>query len=303
MEIGLYDFKFRTKIASFDYDWTLVKPITNGTFSKNIDDVMWLNEKIPEILQKYYDDKYCIIIFTNQSKIFKIKQIEKFLKTLEIPMLIIIATKEEEKKPNTFMFDKFINFKWNVKKSFYCGDALGRINDWSNTDKLFANNIGIKCYSPEEIFPIETDKEIINDELENLIIDISQKIIIMVGYPGAGKTTITDKFKNDNYIIIHNDDFNSSVKMIKYAIPFIENNKSIIFDATNPTKEKREEFINLSKKYNIKSVCIHVLTTMEKSLYRNNLREKKIPMIAYYVYRKKFQEPTIEDGFNNIIII
>ena len=44
------------------------------------------------------------------------------------------------------------NKKWDKNKSFYVGDALGRKEDWSDVDKKFAENIGIKYYSPDEIF-------------------------------------------------------------------------------------------------------------------------------------------------------
>jgi bifunctional polynucleotide phosphatase/kinase len=38
------------------------------------------------------------------------------------------------------------------EKSFYCGDAAGRVNDHSNDDILFSTNIGLKFYSPEMLF-------------------------------------------------------------------------------------------------------------------------------------------------------
>jgi bifunctional polynucleotide phosphatase/kinase len=38
------------------------------------------------------------------------------------------------------------------EKSFYCGDAAGRVDDHSNDDILFSTNIGLKFYSPEMLF-------------------------------------------------------------------------------------------------------------------------------------------------------
>lgn len=55
----------------FDYDWTLVKPLSNGIFSKSLDDWRWITEKVPDILKKYYDKGFCIVIISNQSKILK----------------------------------------------------------------------------------------------------------------------------------------------------------------------------------------------------------------------------------------
>ena len=40
----------------------------------------------------------------------------------------------------------------NKKESFFVGDAVGRNSDYSDVDLKFAENIGIKCFTPEEIF-------------------------------------------------------------------------------------------------------------------------------------------------------
>lgn len=87
-QIKLNKFRFRTKIAAFDYDWTLVKPKSGGTFPKNIDDWKWLRSSVPSVLQKYYEKGFCIVVFTNQTKEWKITQIEDSLKTLNIPIYI-----------------------------------------------------------------------------------------------------------------------------------------------------------------------------------------------------------------------
>ena len=61
-------YRHRQKLAIFDYDWTLVKPKTNGTFSKNVNDWMWLTENVPDIIKKLYDKGYSINIISNQRK-------------------------------------------------------------------------------------------------------------------------------------------------------------------------------------------------------------------------------------------
>jgi bifunctional polynucleotide phosphatase/kinase len=122
-------FRVRQKMAIFDYDWTLVKPISNGTFSKNVDDWMWLTEKVQEILVNFYSNGYCIAIVSNQTRNteMKIVQINKALSSLAIPSIFIVGYEEEFKKPNPAMFDILTqDKKVDFDKTFYVGDALGR---------------------------------------------------------------------------------------------------------------------------------------------------------------------------------
>jgi bifunctional polynucleotide phosphatase/kinase len=299
--IKIGKFRLREKMAMFDYDWTLVKPISNGTFSKSLDDWRWITEKVPEILQKYYDKGYCIVIISNQTRNTKMKlqQITNVLSTLPIPSLIAVGYEDIDKKPNRTMFDIIKkNKKINMNKSFYVGDALGRQGDWSDNDKKFAENINIKqIYSPDDLFTITNDKKIIIKAYDK------QEIIVLVGYPGSGKTTIANTFDSKKYMVINGDIFKTSKKMIKESEKYIKNNLSIIFDATNPSIEKRKEYIDFANSKNIPIRCINVETDITTAMFRNNKRDKVIPKITYYVFRKKYVKPTIEEGFYNVITI
>ena len=63
----IQEFNLTEKVASFDYDHTLVKP-NHGTFSRNADDWVWLRENIPSILKNLHKEGYSIVIFTNKTK-------------------------------------------------------------------------------------------------------------------------------------------------------------------------------------------------------------------------------------------
>ena len=299
--IKIGKFRLRAKMAMFDYDWTLVKPLSNGTFSKSLDDWRWITEKVPEILQNYYNNGYCIIIISNQTRNteMKLQQIINVLSTLKIPSLISVGYEDIDKKPNRTMFDLIKkDKKIDMNKSFYVGDALGRQGDWSDSDRKFAENIDIKTiYSPDDLFSIKNDEKIIIKQFDK------QEIIVLVGYPGSGKTTIANTFDNKRYMTINGDIFKNSKKMIKESEKYIKNNYSIIFDATNPSIEKRKEYIDFANSKNIPIRCINVETDITTSMFRNNKREKVIPKITYYVFRKKYVKPTIEEGFYNVIDI
>lgn len=291
---------FREKMASFDYDWTLVHPKDGKTFPSSIDDWVWMYPNIPTLLQKYYKDGYMIVLFTNQSKSWKCEQIKMVMNLLEIPLFIVIATEKLDYKPNPILFNSLFGDKTiNTLDSFYIGDALGRKSDFSDSDKVFAENIGIKCLSPEDVFR-KDPLELPSLETYKIPLSSNTEIIIMVGYPGSGKSTIAKQMcKDPKYIHIAGDKYKTSSKMRKAALPFILDSKSIVFDATHSSIKKRQEYIDLSRKYNYEVKCIHMTTSLEESYKRNKARSEdlQVPKIAYSVYKKYYQEPTIKEGF------
>ena len=292
----------REKMAAFDYDWTLVCPKDGKTFPSNIEDWEWLYSSIPQKIKNYYDDGFMIVIFTNQSKDWKHEQIKLVLKTLDIPVFVVVATEKCDYKPNPYLFNTFIGVnKINKDKSFFIGDAIGRSGDFSNSDKDFAENIGVPCYCPEQVFHVKN--EIIEIPIISLTDD--KQIIIMMGYPGSGKSTIAKNIcKIHDFICIEGDVYKTSTKMIKASLEYIKQEKSIVFDATNSSSKKRKEYVELGKKYNYKIVCIHVNTPLDIAYKRNKLRnyEKYVPKIAYSVYSKNFEQPNENEGFRLFII-
>ena len=292
----------KTKIAAFDYDWTLVSPKDGKTFPKDVEDWTWVYPNIPEELKRYNKEGYSIVIFTNQSKPWKVTQIENVAKSLEIPVFIVVASDKCDYKPNPILYDMLPQANIiDRTQSFFVGDALGRKSDFSDSDKLFAENIGLKCYSPEAIFAKEEEAVL----FEPLNLSDTKQVIIMVGYPGSGKSSVAKNIcANTNFVLIQGDVHKTSAKMIKVALPSITEGKSVIFDATNSSRKKRSEYLEFAKKHNMKVVCIHVSTPLDIAYKRNKMRdpENQVPKIAYSVYTKHYEPPNTEEGFELIVL-
>lgn len=129
---------------------------------------------------------------------------------------------------------------------------------------------------------------------------VSQEIVIMVGYPGSGKSTYAEELfgKKNNYVIIHGDDLKTSKKMITAASEHVKFGKSVVFDSTNPSKKRRKEYIDFAKINGVQVRCIHVTTSLEESWKRNNMRPKEniVPRIVYNIYKKNFELPEENEG-------
>lgn len=287
------------KLAIFDFDWTLVRPTKGKRFPKDKDDWVWWRPSVSNIVKKYAKDGYRIVFVTEQTKEFKIDMIKEVIKQLKVPITAIIAMEKDMKKPNPELFNSVIT-KYNKETSFYVGDAAGREGDWADKDIEFAKNINVKFYTPEEIFPMEYRK------FPKIKIPEEKEVIIMVGFPGSGKSTFINKqLIPNNYYIVDGDTLKTPVKMLKDANKHLE--QSIVFDATNGTIEKRKIYIDFAKENNMNVRCIWVATPIEEAL--ENVKEryektgkKKIPAVALMTYQKNFEEPNDTEGCEVIIV-
>jgi bifunctional polynucleotide phosphatase/kinase len=284
------------KLAIFDFDGTIVKPKEGRTFPKDVDDWQYTRVSVPKIIKKYSKTKQ-IVIVTDQSKSWKIDMIKNVMKDLDVEYTAIIGVKT--KKPNTSLFN--IEFpKFNKERSFYVGDATGKEGSWSDVDKKFAEAIGVVFFSPEELFPLEKKKL----NISTVKPKEEKEVVIMVGYPASGKSTIAKTILKD-YYRVDGDSLKTIPKMIKDARAHVDT-QSIVFDSTGGTKERRKAFIDFAKEYNLPVRVFWVQTSIDDSMERNKQRAlsggPKIPAIAFYTYRKNFEEPNEEEGFKLIKI-
>ncbi len=297
LTFNINKFNFRKKVAAFDYDHTLVTPKKN-TFSLNIDDWKWLRENVPNVLNNLYKKGFCIVIFTNQSKTFKVEQIKLCLSTLNIPIKVYIGIDKNKQKPNNFLWNHFeLNKTVDFDKSFYCGDALGRQHDWSDSDKNFANNIQLKIISPEDMFPFSSKK------ISKFIPAKKSELVLMIGCPASGKTTYVTNEIPDDYEKISGDLLKTKQKKIKAVNNALEKGKKVVLDSTCRDKITRKIFHDIAYVFNVPVRAIYISTNFEECMYNNTNRESKVPKIALYTYRKNFEMPTLEEGFTEIITI
>ncbi|VTZ69381.1 bifunctional polynucleotide phosphatase/kinase, putative [Plasmodium chabaudi chabaudi] len=220
--------------------------------------------------------------------------------------------------------------------------------DYTDTDLKFALNIHAKFYTPEELFlniknnlpekfsfiPMNLNKNSNEqDEHENLtkmkqILHLcinenktseqleqnnnDQKLIILIGPPGCGKTFLC-KFYFPNYVRISEEELKTKKKCINMLNECITQGKSAIIDNINLSKKNRAIYIDEAKKINqniniyaiffnySKELTIHLNTF--KLLTDKSNKMMEIPIIPIHSFFKYIETPSCSEHFNNIIVL
>tara|TARA_R110002074_G_scaffold204750_2_gene373096 strand:- start:5925 stop:6983 length:1059 start_codon:yes stop_codon:yes gene_type:complete len=314
------------EICSFDLDDTLV--------SFKSKDIL---PNVKEILCKLYENYDIIIFSNQKGiKTNKITHdfIHKIITDIEEKFNINISifysiSDDIYRKPMIGMYNLckqiYDNNNKPCKFIYYCGDACGRPKDFSISDLYFANNCEIPFKTPEDIFGGIMDKNIStkynsfttlykNDIykegklISNFKVDFEgldeilnynflNSIIILIGPPGSGKSTISKLLKDKyNYPVINNDSLKAHINKEKYD--------GIIVDNTNYSLKNRELIKNKCNK--LKVIYIHI--NIEKNLsihlskYREMFTSKHIPTVAIHTYYKRLEIPS-DTEYDELITI
>jgi bifunctional polynucleotide phosphatase/kinase len=231
----------------------------------------------------------------------------------------------------------------DMNESFFVGDAAGRPGDHSAADLGFASNAGLKFRTPEDYFmslPIGrptivfNPKSYIETTLDEPPVKFNRKhpleLVIFCGSPGAGKSTYYwnnlqplgyERVNQDilktvspiSIIIEHSVNRPQRPKCLKVARELLEAKKSVVVDNTNANIETREYWTSLAKELNVPIRCVRFISTPELCKHNNAVRaankdlnpesRTSLPGIAFGDFGRRFQEPTLSEGFEDIISV
>ncbi|XP_072050740.1 LOW QUALITY PROTEIN: uncharacterized protein [Amphiura filiformis] len=155
-----------TKLASFDLDGTLIDTKSGDTFPQDENDWVFKYDGVVAKLQANHKNKINNVIMSNQngiesgaqSKTEWMDKIEQIVSQVDIPMYAMASIRDNKyRKPKTGMWDyytcKLNQFQMVDKASaVYVGDAAGRPSDFSDSDKQFADNVGVQFQTEEAYF-------------------------------------------------------------------------------------------------------------------------------------------------------
>ncbi|XP_075560047.1 polynucleotide kinase 3'-phosphatase isoform X1 [Dermacentor variabilis] len=355
----------KPKIAAFDLDGTLITTKSGKVFPLNSADWRILLSETDARLHSLVKEGYKIVIITNQRGLAKShshevefkSKVERVLKTLAVPAQVYVSIGHGfYRKPAPGIWQHLEShgnggIPINMKESFYVGDAAGRPANWepkrkkdfSCSDRLFALNIGITFYTPEEFFlrsraakfdlpqfdprkvphlPLAevvasakpSESKFFNGD--NLPADHTE-VVVLVGYPASGKShfakeyLVSKQYAHINRVSLPVDMLKSSQKCIEECEKALRRGQSVVVDNTNPDPESRKRFIDIAKKHGCECRCFVMDCTLERAKHNNQFREIKLkgqPHVSVtdmvlYNHRSKFKEPRLSEGFSAILKI
>jgi len=148
------------------------------------------------------------------------------------------------------------------------------------------------------------------------------KVIMGIGIPGSGKTTILKKIVDDyNYSYICPDDIrleltgdtndqskNKEVWEESYRLleKYLKEGKTVVFDATFADAHGREDCISLAHKFGANKVQgIYIDLPIEIAKDRNSNRERVVPEHIIESMHKslKLNSPELQEGFDSIFTL
>lgn len=338
--IDLDDEVLSRPVAGFDIDHTLIKPKSGHQRADNSDptDWVWLYPNTVDKLTELHESgKYRVIAFTNQgSGKFDVDIYKTKIKAMQqdVPFLEVRVahggTSSVYRKPSTKMWFNGVDNN-DPKKAFYVGDAAGRYKssiletgDHDACDILFAYNLGIPFYLPEEFFRNDYSYRTKSDAMtSNMYIDhkdmlertgnviggidlyADQYVLCMVGIQAAGKSTFSKNLISmigENKLTMVGNDADLAEEEVRLEA-ILESGMSCIVDAINTDASKRARWVKIAKKHNVPIICVHMTTNRKMAIGYNSIRSKHISEGALNRYNKEFQEPTTSEGFVDIVKI
>ncbi|XP_019629199.1 PREDICTED: bifunctional polynucleotide phosphatase/kinase-like [Branchiostoma belcheri] len=265
------------------------------------------------------------------------RKVEDIVAKLGIAVQVYVARGSGKyRKPVTGMWDHLVergNDGVPVDKdaSFYIGDAAGRLVNWAPgrkkdfacSDRLFAINIGLTFHTPEEYFlgyrkatfklPDFDPRKLDADGplyAQPTLLSSAPEVIVMVGCPASGKTFfVKQNLVSQGYVHVNRDVLGTWQKCVAACSQALAGGKGVVVDNTNPDVESRKRYVDCARQAKAPCRCFVMDSSLDLCRHNNRFRDMtytgaghvKVADPVIFSFRKKYVEPQISEGFDEII--
>lgn len=147
---------------------------------------------------------------------------------------------------------------------------------------------------------------------------MAQEVVLVMGYPAAGKTSQVKDFQENGYENLNRDTVGGSLNdLLPPLDAFLSGGKSVVLDNTYPTIASRRPVIELAKKRGVPVRCVFINISKEDAMINACCRmierhgrvlgpkEKttdpgSFPVAVIYKYSKDLEKPKKDEGFTAV---
>ena len=129
---------------------------------------------------------------------------------------------------------------------------------------------------------------------------------ILIGLPGAGKTTFYHAHLSATHTLVSKDLFpkasNRQQRMLRDIAAALDSGRSVAVDNTEPTRHDRAPIVELARARRARVVAYYVRATTREAVARNENRtgSARVPKVAIFTVAKRLDCPALDEGFDAI---
>jgi predicted kinase len=134
---------------------------------------------------------------------------------------------------------------------------------------------------------------------------IQLECVLLIGIQASGKSTFYKQYFFNTHVRINLDMLKTRLREDIYLAASFKAKQKFVVDNTNPSREDRKKYIQLSKMFQYKMIGYFMEPDLDNCLLRNQGRQGKeqIPVVAIKGTYKKLEEPTLDEGFDELYLV